>query len=86
MGKRNSESVNQAIVIAVMEGGMSTKEAATRFGVSQHWVRALVRKAHLGSVGAIKPASKRTKTNPNQTSEEVRQRIFFIRDELKRAA
>lgn len=85
MGKRNSESVSQAIVIAVLEGGMSTRDAAQRFGISQRWVRALVRKARLEGIEAIKPGSRRPKTNPNQTSQEVRQRIFFIRDELKRS-
>ena len=85
MGKRNSESVSQAIVIAVLEGGMSTKDAANRFGVSQRWVRALARKARLEGLEAVRPASRRPKTNPNRTSEQVRQRIFFIRDELGRA-
>ena len=40
-GNRRSESVRKAIVIAVLEGGMSTKEATTRFGGSQRWVQAL---------------------------------------------
>src|SRR5690625_2785169 len=85
LGKRNSESLNEAIVIAVVEGGMSTSSAALKFGFSQRWVRALVRRARLEGMAAVKPASRRPKTNPNRTSEQVRQRIYFIRDELTRA-
>lgn len=85
MGKRTSESVNEAIVIAVLEGGMSTATAAQRFDRSQRWIRALVRRARLEGIEAVKPGSTRPKTNPNRTSQEVRQRIFFIRDELTRA-
>lgn len=85
MGKRTSESVNEAIVIAVIEGGMSTQVAAARFGVTQRWVQHIVRRGRLEGKEAVKPGSRRPKTNPNRTSEEVRQRIFFIRDELTRA-
>ena len=84
MGKRNSESVNEAIVIAVLEGGMTTQAAAARFGVSQRWVRALARRARLEGLEAVRPKSRRPHTNPKRTSEEVRERILFIRDELAR--
>ena len=85
MGKRHSETVNEAIVIAVLHGGMTTKAAAARFGISQRWVRALVRRAQFDGIESVRPASTRPKTNPNRTPDEVRQRIFFIRDELQRA-
>lgn len=85
MGKRNSESVSQAIVVAVLEGGMTTKDAAKRFGLSQRWIQSLVRKARLEGKEAVKPASRRPHTSPNRTPEEVRQRIIFLRDELNRA-
>lgn len=85
MGKRNSESANQAVVIAILEGGMTTKAAATRFGISQRWAQTLVRRARLEGLKAVRPRSKRPHTNPNQTSEQTRQQILFLRDELTRA-
>ena len=61
MGKRNSETVNEAIVIAVLHGGMTTQAAATRFGRSQRWVRALVRRAQFEGIEAVRPRTTRPK-------------------------
>lgn len=85
MGKRRSETVNEAIVIAVLEGGMTTQAAAARFGLSQRWVRALVRKAKLEGIEAVRPASTRPLSNPRRTPDDIRQQIFFLRNELIRA-
>lgn len=85
MAKRQSESLNEAIVIAVLKGGMSTKVAGEQFGVSQRWVRALVRRARLEGMEAVRKKSRRPHTNPRATAQEVRDRIVFLRNELTRA-
>lgn len=85
MGKRQTESRNQAIITAITKGGMSYQTAALHFNISTRWARILVKRYELGGLEAIQPRSKRPHTNPNQTSEETRQRVLFLRQELTRA-
>lgn len=85
MGKRQTESRNEAIVTAITKGGMSYSNAAERFGISSRWARILVKRYELGGIEAIHARSKQPHTNPNQTPEETRQRISFLRGELQRA-
>lgn len=76
---------NEAIVIAVVEAGMSWREAATRFNVSTRWVRILVKRYQRDGLAVVQPRSRRPHQSPNRTSENMRQRIVFIHDELTRA-
>ena len=76
---------NEAIVIAVVEAGMTLNEAATRFNVSTRWVRELVKRYQQDGLAGVQPRSRRPHTSPQRTSEQIRQRIVFIHDELTRA-
>lgn len=76
---------NEAIVIAVVEAGMSWNEAATRFNVSTRWVRELVKRYQQDGLDGVHPRSRRPHTSPRRTSESMRQRIVFCHDELTRS-
>ncbi|MDQ4490499.1 IS481 family transposase [Sinomonas sp. ASV486] len=75
-------SKNKVIVLAVLEGGMSRSEAARRYGVSRRWVHELlVRHAEHGDAG-LEARSRRPRTSPHATGEEVRARVLALRAEL----
>ncbi|ASK64604.1 hypothetical protein CFK39_11535 [Brachybacterium avium] len=52
-------SKNTAIVLSVIEAGMSTNEAAQKFHVSPRWVQILVARYRKGGVEALDPGSRR---------------------------
>ncbi|WIY82139.1 helix-turn-helix domain-containing protein [Propionimicrobium sp. PCR01-08-3] len=50
----NQSNKNRVIVLAIIEGGLSPSEAATRFNVSERWIYILLaryRQAGLDAVG-----------------------------------
>ena len=73
---------NKAIILAVIHGSMSIKAAAEHFGVSQRWVKELLRRYAYEGEKAFEPRSKRPKTSPNRTEEHVRDRIISLRESL----
>ena len=75
---------NRAIVLAITDGGMSVKDAATHFGVSTRWLRTLIKRFRTGGLEALHPHSKRPHTNPNQTPEQLRETILALRHQLQR--
>lgn len=75
-------SKNKAIVLSVIEAGISTSEAAQRFHVSPRWVQTLLSRYRFGGLDAVEPRSRRPRTNPRQTAEDVIQAILRVREEL----
>jgi transposase InsO family protein len=78
-------SKNTAIVLSVIEAGMSTSEAAQKFNVSPRWVQVLVARYRKGGVEALDPGSRRPHSNPRATSDEMIQAILQVRQELTRS-
>ncbi|MDR7293853.1 transposase InsO family protein [Pseudoglutamicibacter albus] len=71
-------------MLAINDGGMSVKDAATHFGVSTRWIRTLLKRFRIGGIEALHPHSKRPHTNPNQTPEKLRETILALRHQLLR--
>lgn len=78
-------SKNKAIVLSVLEAGISTSEAAQRFHVSPRWVQILVARYQAGGSDALEPRSRRPHSNPRATSDEVVHVILKAREELTRS-
>lgn len=76
---------NRAIVIAIVEGGMTAAEAARRFGVTRQWASSLVRRWRANGDTALEPQSRRPHTSPRSTPNPVRERILQLRAELPEA-
>lgn len=75
---------NRVIVLAVVEGGLSVADAATRFKVSRRWIYSLLERYRRdGAVGLV-PRSRAPHSSPQATSDAVRSRIVALRDELTR--
>ncbi len=76
---------NHVIVLAVIEGGMSVTEAATRFGVSRRWIHTLLARYHTGGLGALSPQSRAPRSSPHATPPALRARVLELRTTLQRA-
>ncbi len=68
--------------MAIIEGNMSTTEAAHRFKVSTRWVRKLLQRYHEGGLAAVDPQSKAPRSNPHQYTDTTITQILSIRDQL----
>lgn len=77
-------SRNRAVVLAIVNGGMSVKDASAHFDLSTRWVKTLLQRFRTGGLEALQPRSTRPLSNPNKTPEEVRTAIIKLRHELLR--
>lgn len=77
-----SYSRNRAIVLAIIEGGMTQTEAAHHFGVSTRWVRTLYRRFERDGPEGLYPLSRRPHTQPAKTSAQVTDQILAVRERL----
>ncbi|HEX7260891.1 MAG TPA: IS481 family transposase, partial [Luteolibacter sp.] len=68
--------------MAVIQGSMSVKSAAQHFDVPERWVKELLRRYASEGETAFEPRSKRPKTAPNRTPEDVRERVVLLRKHL----
>ena len=75
-------SKNKVIVLAVLEGGMSKAEAARRYGVSRRWVHELLARHATEGEAGLEARSRRPRTSPQQTPDNVREKILSLRAEL----
>ena len=73
---------NRVIVLAVIEGGLTVSEAAGRFGVTRQWVHRLLARYRMGGLEALEPRSRTPRTSPTAVSDEVRDAIVSMRDNL----
>lgn len=72
----------KVIVLSVVEQGLSKAEAARRYNVSWRWVHTLVERYQAGGMDALEPRSRRPRTNPHATAQDVRTRIVELREKL----
>ena len=77
-------SRNRAVVLAIVNSGMSVKDAATHFGISTRWAKTLLQRFRTGGLEALQPRSTRPLTNPNKTPEHIRETIVELRHQLLR--
>ncbi len=74
---------NQVIVLAVIEGGMTVSEAASRFNVSRRWIHTLLARYRTGGLSALEPGSRAPRTSPHATAPQLRDRVLQLRTNLK---
>lgn len=78
-------SKSRVIVLSVVQQGLSKAEVARKYDVSWRWVHTLVTRYEQHGLEGIEPRSRRPKTNPNQTTPELTDRILQLRRELANA-
>lgn len=78
-------SKSNVIVLSVVQQGLSSSQAAEKFGVSRRWVNKLLVKYHSGGLKAVQPLSKKPNTSPKRTSQAMEDRIVKLRLELTEA-
>ena len=77
-------SRNRTIVLAITQGHMTRRQAATEFGLSTRQIGRLLDQYRTGGLTALVPQSKRPLTNPNQTPDHVIEKILELRTQLAR--
>ena len=77
-----SASQNKVIVLSVIHGGLSPSQAAARFGVTRQWVHTLISRYKADGDAGLEPRSKKPKSSPKRTDENVRDVILQLREKL----
>jgi transposase len=75
-------SVAHYVVDAVVLEGRGVREVARSHGVSKSWVSELVARYRAGGYQALEPRSRRARTRPNRTADDVEDAIVRIRKHL----
>jgi transposase InsO family protein len=69
-------------VLQVVSCQLSVTQAAAEYGFSRRHLHRLLIRYREGGLDALEPRSRRPRTNPAQTSEQVRERIIALRGQL----
>ena len=69
-------------VLKVASGELSVTKSAAEYGFSRRQLHRLLARYREGGLEALEPRSRRPKSNPAQTSEEVRRRVLELRARL----
>jgi transposase InsO family protein len=69
-------------VLRVVAKELSVTAAAAKYGYSRQHLHRLLARYHQGGLDAVEPRSRRPQTNPQATSDEVRDRIVELRLQL----
>jgi transposase InsO family protein len=75
-------SKNRVIVLSITNQNLTVKQAATKYSTSERRIYQLLAKFRQGGLDAVEPASRKPKTNPNQTSPQTIEKILSLRHEL----
>jgi len=75
-------SKHRVAVLKVVAGQMSVTAAAVASGMSRQYLHRLLGRYREGGLEALEPRSRRPRSNPGRTPEEVRERIVALRTEL----
>lgn len=78
-----SYSKNRAIVLAVMEGAMTTSQAATHFDTSPRHIRRLLAQYRQHGLKGLEPKSRKPHHNPNATNQTTINQIIKLRHKLQ---
>ncbi len=77
-----SMALARYVVDAVVLENRGVREVARDHGVSKSWVSELVRRYREGGYEALEPRSRRAKSRPNRTPDDVEDEIVRIRKSL----
>jgi transposase InsO family protein len=69
-------------VLKVASGELSVTQSAADYGFSRRHLHRLLASYREGGMEALEPGSRRPKSNPAKTSEEVRRRVIELRSHL----
>ncbi|HAM45285.1 MAG TPA: hypothetical protein DCM67_09750 [Propionibacteriaceae bacterium] len=72
-------SKHRVVVLKIVAGQLSVSEAAAAYGVSRRHVHRLLARYRAEGLAGLEPRSRRPRSNPATTSEEVRARIVELR-------
>ena len=75
-------SKQQIAVLKVESKELSVRAAAARYGMSRQHLQHLLRRYRDGGLEALEPRSRRPRTSPGRTVDQVRERIVALRTEL----
>jgi transposase InsO family protein len=75
-------TTNKLIIQSIVQAGLSPAAAAERYGVSRRWVYELLRRYREGGDDALNAMSRRPRSNPRTTPEDVAERIRQLRQAL----
>jgi transposase InsO family protein len=75
-------SMARVLIMAVVLEGRSLSEVARDYGVSRRWVQLLVRRYEREGEAAFEPRSRRPRSNPRRTREEVEESVVQWRKKL----
>lgn len=75
-------TTNKLIIQSIVQAGLSPAQAAERYGVSRRWVYELLRRYRTGGDAALEAMSRRPRSNPRTTPEDVAERVRQLRNAL----
>ncbi len=71
-------------VLQIVAKQLSVTQAAAEYGISRRHLHRLLARYRAGGLDALEPRSRRPKTHPSATTDEVRDRVIELRRELVR--
>jgi len=77
-------SKHRVAVLKVVSTQLSITAAAAEYSMSRQHLHRLLRRYRDGGLDALEPRSRRPRTNPGRTPDQVRERIVALRTELAR--
>jgi len=75
-------SKHRVAVLKVVSSQSSVTAAAAEYGISRGHLHRLLRRYRDDGIEAVDPRSRRPRTNPGRTTDQVRERIVALRTEL----
>ena len=78
-------SKHRVVVLKIVTGQLTVSEAAASSGISRRHLHRLLARFRAGGLDAVQPRSRRPRSNPAATPQEVRERIIQLRQQLTRS-
>lgn len=75
-------SKHRVVVLKVVSTQQSVTAVAAEYGMSRQHLHRLLRRYRDGGLESLEPRSRRPRTNPGRTSDQVRERVIALRTEL----
>src|SRR5687768_18596258 len=75
-------SKHRVAVLKVVSAELSVTAAAVEYGISRQHLQGLLRRYRDGGLEALEPRSRRPRSSPGRTPDEVRARIVTLRTGL----
>lgn len=75
-------SKHHVIVLKIIAGQLTVTQAAIEYGISRRQLHRLLARYREGGIDALEPRSRRPKTHPAATPDEIRDRILALRRQL----